>query len=89
VDRWDRFRDREYLHIQLYLSPRRFVRRKIIPVIASSLEPMQPSQDEIADCLERCKSLGMRMGKIVKPEHLWEERHRQSTRLLGYAGKCP
>jgi hypothetical protein len=67
-----------YTLLQLYFAPKRFVRRKILPNLAKALAPLDPSQEEIASTLERCKSIGMRIGKIGLAGEIWAlvERHR-------------
>lgn len=60
-----------YTFVQMHLGPRRFFRAKILPMLVKSLKPLQPTREELADCMERCKTLGLRIGKIAKVDELW------------------
>lgn len=59
-----------YTAAQLILGRGRFVDRRIVPILARSLVPLNPTYHEIAECLDRCRAEGMRIGKTVKPERL-------------------
>lgn len=66
-----------YTFVQLGLGGRRFLRTKIVPKIARTLDPLEPTQEEITDCIHRCKAAGMKIGQKLKPEVLWAELRRR------------
>ncbi len=69
-----------YTFVQMHLAPRRYLKSKILPVLARALEPLNPTQAEVADCVKRCKSVEMRIGKMLNPDLLWDElQHRASN----------
>lgn len=70
-----------YTLLQLHLAPKRFVRRKIIPSLAKALAPLKPGREEIESSLERCKSVGLRIGKVVMAREIWPLLER---RMAGY-----
>ncbi len=59
-----------YTFIQLALGTRRYVRKQIIPMLARALAPLSPTREELQHCINRCKSIGMSIGKAVRVEHL-------------------
>lgn len=60
-----------YTFIQLHLGPTRFFRARILPQLVKSLKPLQPTREEIDECITRCKTLGLKIGKVAKPKELW------------------
>jgi hypothetical protein len=59
-----------YTFVQLHLGPGRFFRARVLAPLVKSLKPLQPTREEIAACIDRCKSLGMKIGKVAKPNEL-------------------
>jgi len=41
------------------------------------LRPLQPTRQDLADCLERCKTLGLKIGKVAKLDEVWAPLERQ------------
>ena len=62
-----------YTFVQLHLAPRRFVRNRVLPALARALEPLEPTRVEVQECLDRCKSTGMKIGSTLKLIHIWNE----------------
>jgi hypothetical protein len=60
-----------YTLVQMHLGPGRFFRAKILPMLVKSLKPLQPTREDVADCMERCKTLGLRIGKIARVDEVW------------------
>lgn len=60
-----------YTLIQWGFAPRRFVAGKIIPLLVKALRPLQPSRDELAEALARCKQSKMKIARRLKLEGLW------------------
>lgn len=60
-----------YVLLEAYLTPRRLVRHRIIPLLAKSLEPLRPTQGELEEVLKALKKEGLRIGKVVKAETLY------------------
>jgi hypothetical protein len=58
--------------VQIIRAPKRYIRRMIVPRLSQSLRPLNPARSEITDCIERIKSKGLRLGKYIDEEHLWE-----------------
>jgi len=57
--------------LQLHLAPSRFVRRRIGLMAARALRPLDPSQGEIEDCLQKCREKKLRIGRELKTDQLW------------------
>jgi len=55
---------------QLALSGRRFMRKQIVPIIAKSLLPIQPTDDELKAAIMEFKRAGHKIGKKLKPADL-------------------
>jgi hypothetical protein len=51
---------------QFMLSDQRFMRRKIIPVLARSLRPLRPSEAEVRAALDEMQSSNYKMGAKLK-----------------------
>lgn len=51
----------------------RYMRKEILPVLAKSLKPLQPSEAEIGQALEELKKAGHKIGKKLKPAHVVQE----------------
>jgi hypothetical protein len=60
-----------YTFVQMHLGPGRFFRAKTLPLLVKSLKPLQPTREDLAECIERCKTLGLRIGKMAKVDELW------------------
>ena len=60
-----------YTFIQMHLGPSRYFRVKILPALVKSLKPREPTRDDIAGCVERCKTLGFKIGEVAKPDEIW------------------
>lgn len=60
-----------YTFIQMHLGPGRHFRAKILPSLVKSLKPLQPTRDDLAGCIERCKSLGLKISKVAKVDEVW------------------
>lgn len=61
-----------YTIVMLALGPGRFVKKKLLPKMARGLHPLAPTEGEITAVLEKCKSLGMKVGKKVKTAQIME-----------------
>jgi len=72
-----------YTFVQLGFGPRRFLRTKIVPKIARTLDPLEPTLEEITACLDRCKAAGMKIGQKLKPKVLWAELQRRADAEFG------
>jgi hypothetical protein len=70
-----------YTFVQMHLAPARFFRARILPPLIKSLQPLEPTRDELSGCIERCKTLGLKIGKIAKMEEIWP---RLERRILGF-----
>ena len=62
-----------YTFIQLGLGPRRRLRTRLLPAFAHSLDPLEPTMEELSACLAKCKAAGMKIGTKVKMQALWAE----------------
>ena len=58
---------------QLAISGRRYIRKKIIPVIAKGLSPIRPSREELTATLAELKRIGHKVGKKIRLADLWAE----------------
>jgi hypothetical protein len=57
--------------VQLHFAPRRFVRDRVVPMLARALAPLRPLREEVELGLEQCRKLGLRIGKAAKVADLW------------------
>jgi hypothetical protein len=62
-----------YTLIQIALAPNRYMQRSVIPRLAKSLSPLNPSLEEISQCIAELKARGFRIGKKLRQERLWKE----------------
>ena len=60
-----------YTFVQMHLGTGRFFRSKILPTLVKALKPLEPTREDLADCVGRCKTLGMKIGKVAKVEEVW------------------
>lgn len=58
---------------QLYLRPGRYIRNKVLPFLALALRPLVPTHAELDACLEKCRTMRMKIGHAVTPDRLWTE----------------
>ncbi len=61
-----------YTFVQIIRAPKRYVRRMILPRLSRALRPLKPIRHEITDCVARIESKGLRLGKHIVEEELWE-----------------
>lgn len=54
----------------LATSARRYARGKLAPMLARTLQPLRPSEAEIASVLGELKQKGHKIGRILKPAHV-------------------
>ncbi|MFN8434336.1 MAG: hypothetical protein U0V18_09955 [Anaerolineales bacterium] len=62
-----------YTVVQLMLSPNRFVKREITPILAKALAPLNPQKVELQKCLNFFKTGGHRLGQKINENQLWEQ----------------
>lgn len=55
---------------QMAAAGRRFMKRQVIPVLATCLQPLKPTESELTRVLAELKQLGHKMGKRLKLEDL-------------------
>lgn len=60
-----------YTFVQMHLGPSRFFRARVLPSLLKSLKPLKPTREEIAGCIDRCNTLGLKIGKVAKPSEVW------------------
>jgi hypothetical protein len=65
--------------LQFYLRPHHRVRRKILPYLALALKPLGPTRDELADCLDKCVRMRMKIGQAIKLEQIRAEIEQPKT----------
>ncbi len=70
-----------YTFVQMHLGPGRYFRAKILPSLVKSLKPLQPTRDDLASCIERCKTLGLKIGKVAKVDEVWAQLERSIAGL--------
>jgi hypothetical protein len=68
-----------YTFVQLGLAPGRFLRSRIVPQLARALDPLQPDENELKECLKKCRDVGWKIGaKIKAPKVLAEIERRRA-----------
>ncbi len=60
-----------YTFIQMHLGPGRHFKAKILPPLVRALRPLDPTRDDIASCVKRCETLGLKIGKVAKTDEIW------------------
>ncbi len=70
-----------YTFIQMHLGPGRFFRAKLQPSLVKSLKPLQPTREDLVDCFGRCKTLGLKIGKVAKVDEVWSRLERSIAGL--------
>ena len=45
--------------------------------LGKSLKPLEPTREDLAGCLERCQTLGLKIGKVAKLDEVWQPLERQ------------
>ena len=66
-----------YTFVQLHFGPKRFFRAHVLPSLVKSLKPLEPTREDLAACLERCQTLGLKIGKVAKLDEVWQPLERQ------------
>ena len=56
--------------VLLIAGPGRYVRHSVLPMLAHALHPLKPTERELSAALDRMSSLGLKVGRIVKPEQI-------------------
>ena len=59
--------------VQFFMNPGRSARQLVVPLLARSLAPLRPLQDEVALCLEQCRKARWKIGSHVRVDVLWQE----------------
>ena len=67
--------------IQMHLGPARFFRARILPSLVKSLKPLEPTREDLGACIDRCKTLGLKIGKVAKLDEVWAHLER---RMAGF-----
>lgn len=62
-----------YTFIQLHLAPGRYFHNQVLPALVKALRPLEPTKDDLVRCLERCQTLGMKIGKVAKVNDIWAQ----------------
>jgi hypothetical protein len=70
-----------YTFVQMHLGTGRFFRAKIQPSLVKSLTPLRPTREDMADCIERCKTFGLKIGEIAKADEVWSRLERSIAGL--------
>jgi hypothetical protein len=65
-----------YTFIQMHLGPGRFYRAKLLPPLVKALKPLAPTREDVAECVARCKTLGLKIGKVAKLDEIWSRLER-------------
>ena len=60
-----------YTFVQMHFGPRRFFRAHVLPSLVKSLKPLKPTSEDVAACIDRCKILGLKIGKVTKLDEVW------------------
>jgi len=60
-----------YTFVQMHLGPGRFFRARVLPSLVKSLKPLAPTREDLAACIDRCKTLGLKIGKVAKQDEVW------------------
>jgi len=58
--------------IFLATDVRRFAKKRVYPLLATALAPLQPSREELQSVLAQCKTLGLAVGKKIRADQLFD-----------------
>ena len=56
--------------------------------LVKSLKPLQPTREDIAARIDRCKSLGLKIGKVAKPNEPGTRLERAMAGLNNWTARC-
>ena len=59
-----------YTLVQLGLGPRRQLRRQVWPALARALKPLDPTEQELGNCLKQMTEMDLRIGKKITAAQL-------------------
>jgi len=65
-----------YTFVQMHLGPGRWFKAKLLLPLVKCLKPLQPSREDLADCLARCRTLGLKIGKVARLDQIWSRLER-------------
>jgi hypothetical protein len=65
-----------YTLIQLHLGPGRFFLARVLPPLVKALKPLKPAREDVAECLDRCKTQHLKIGKVAKLDVVWQRLER-------------
>lgn len=57
--------------IAMFDDRRRYVRHRIVPILARALDPLKPSAEELVDIVARLKKTKLRIARSVKPHQVY------------------
>jgi len=52
-----------------------------MPPLVKSLKPLEPTREDLGACIDRCKTLGLKIGKVAKLDEVWAHLER---RMAGF-----
>ncbi len=67
---------------QLACAAGRFLHTEVVRALARSLDPLEPTPDELQGCLAKCKAASMKIGQKLKLPVLWAELERHAAGLV-------
>jgi hypothetical protein len=76
--------------IPLHFAPKRHLRLVVIPLLARALEPLEPTEADLARIIGKCRNLGLKIGEVLTVAELWRElRRRAATHETPYKHESP
>jgi hypothetical protein len=60
-----------YTFVQLHLGPRRFFTAQVLPPLVKALKPLKPAREDVAACIDRCKTQSLKISKVAKLDVVW------------------
>jgi hypothetical protein len=60
-----------YTFVQLHLGPRRFFVARVLSPLVKALKPLRPTREDVAACIERCKTQHLKIGKVARLDAVW------------------
>jgi hypothetical protein len=67
-----------YALVQFGLRPRRYLRRRILPLLARALQPLNPSREEIGTCLRQIAGEAPNMAKQLSADEIMDAMRRHA-----------
>jgi hypothetical protein len=60
-----------YTFVQMHLGPKRFFAARLQAPLVKALKPLRPTREDVAACLERCRTQRLKIAKVARLDVIW------------------